>query len=169
MDGASDRNSAPVPQSGGVPDDCPLSPRQQIRNLVIYGVNETLIYLAAPVLYVGITQGALLKRLGASNTIANLPSTVYFWATPLPILVAWYYCSFRVLNPVLVVTYLLIAAAGAVVVATLLLPAPEWMYALPLNLNAWLPAEFALPPYLVTPAIFLHAAVLGCALGVVGA
>ncbi len=34
--------------------DCPLSRRQQTQNLVLYGVNVALVYLASPALYVGI-------------------------------------------------------------------------------------------------------------------
>jgi MFS family permease len=169
MGGESNRNEMALQQAATAPPDCPLNAREQTRNLVIFGVNQGLIYLAAPVLYIGITQGALLKRLNASNTISNLPSTVYFWATPLPIVVAWYFCSFRVLKPVLVTTYLLVAAAGAFVVVTLLLPTPEWVYDLPVDVNQWLPTEFAFPPHWVILAIFLHAALLGCALGVVAA
>jgi hypothetical protein len=126
--------------------DCPLTSHEQTRNLAIFGTNVGLIYLAAPVLYVGIVQAALIKKLGGSTTVANLPTTAYFWMTPLPIVVAWYYCSVRVLKPVLVITYLTVAFTGAVVAASLLLSSPPWA---------------------ITSAMIGQAAILGCGLGVV--
>ena len=81
-----------------------------------------------------------------SPTVANLPIALYAWMTPVPILVAWYFCSSRVLKPVLTATYLIIAATGGVVAALLLLEAPAWA---------------------VLSGVVLHAAVMGCGLGVV--
>jgi hypothetical protein len=147
--------------------ECPLSRQQQTRNMVIFGVNVSLIYLGAPVLYVGLTQAALCERLGASKTIANLPGSVYFWMTPLPILVAWYFSAVRLLKPVLVATYLLVAGTGAMVVATLLAPTPEWAKDALATLTRWLPADLQPPADWVIPAMLLQSAVLGCALGVV--
>ncbi len=126
--------------------DCPLTPRQQTRNLIIYSTNIGLVYLAAPVLYVGIVHAALCQRLGASDKLSNLPSTAYLCATPIPVLVAWYFPYVRLLRRVLSTTYLIIAGMGALVVAALLLPTSEW----------------------VIPALVAHAAILGCALGTVG-
>jgi hypothetical protein len=126
-------------------DDCPLGTREQTRNLIIFAVNKSLIYFASPVLYVGNLQAALCKELGTTSTVANLPSSVYFWMTPLPILVAWYFCAVRLLRPVLTTTYLTVAAGGAAVMATLLLSQDRWV---------------------VITAVVLHSAMLGCALGV---
>ena len=56
--------------SEGTTLDCPLAPRQQTRNILIYGANWALIYLASPVTYVGLVQAALLKRFG-SVTVLN--------------------------------------------------------------------------------------------------
>src|SRR5262249_5960417 len=105
-----------------------------------------LVYLGAPVLYVSIVQGALCDRLGASKTVSNLPSTVYFWLTPLPILVAWYFSAVRLLRPVLAATYLTIATGGAVVACILVLAQDD---------------------DLVILAVIAHAGMLGCALGVI--
>src|SRR5262249_18105430 len=102
-----------------------------------------------------------------SNTVANLPSTVYFWLTPLPIVVAWYFCAVRHLKPVLVIAYLLVALSGAAVVGTLLQPTPGWVIQAIDGVNSWLPAPFQSPSDWVAPAVLLHAAVLGCALGVI--
>jgi hypothetical protein len=133
------------------PGDCPLSAGEQTRNLVLYGINVTLVYLAAPVLYVGLVHAALLERLGASRTLANLPTSMYFWMTPLPLLVAWYFCQVRVLKAVLVVTYCATAATCALVVAALLLPPPGRG-----DQALW-----------VTVAVLAQGAVLGWTLGVV--
>jgi len=43
------------------PADYPLSDRDQTHNLVLYASNISLIYLSAPVLYVGIVQAALCE------------------------------------------------------------------------------------------------------------
>lgn len=147
---------------------CPLCHRDQTRNLVLFAANVTLVYLGAPVLYVGTLQATLFKdHLRTSITIANLPSSAYFWMTPLPILVAWYFCAVRMLKPVLVVTFSLVAATGAGVVATLLLDTPEWVKSAITSVNQWLPEAFQSPTDWVVPAVLAQSAVLGCALGVV--
>ncbi|HEY7423617.1 MAG TPA: hypothetical protein VH682_05175 [Gemmataceae bacterium] len=128
------------------PSDCPLSVGQQMHNLIVYSTIIGLVFLGAPVLYVGNLHAALCEKLGESNRLSNLPSTAYQCALPLAVLVAWLFPYVRSLRLVLAVSYLLIAAMSALVVATLLLPSPEWVY----------------------PALVAHAAVLGCSLGVHG-
>src|SRR2546423_9928077 len=148
------RQAAPIRL--GVPDqpgDCALSAREQTRNLVLYGVNVTLVYLAAPVLYVGLMHAALLEKLGTSKTVANLPTSLYFWMTPVPLLVAWYFCGVRQLKVVLVATYLLTALANAGVVAALLLTR--------------IPEEGEFEFLWVPLAVLSQGGVLGGALGVV--
>jgi hypothetical protein len=125
--------------------DCPLAPAEQTRNILLYASNIGLVYVASPVSYVGLVHGGLLNRLGFSDTIANLPGSVYLWTTPLPVLVVWYFPQVRRLKSLQVASFLAIAAAGALVAAALLL----------------------LGPGLVLAAVVAHAAVLGCALGVV--
>lgn len=68
---------------------CPLVWPEQRRNLVLFACCTGLQYLAAPVLYVGITQAALCERLGASTRVANLPATLFFAMTAVPALIAW--------------------------------------------------------------------------------
>lgn len=105
-------DSSPSDAVSKAPDasqDCPLPHRDQMRNILLYALNFCMIYLGAPVLYVSICQAALLDTLGANRKLANLPSTAYFWMTPVPILVAWYFHSVRTLKPVLVIGF---AAAG---------------------------------------------------------
>jgi hypothetical protein len=132
-------------------NDCALSRRDQTRNLLIFAVNVSLIYLGAPVLYVGLTQAVLCERLGASKVVANLPSSAYFWLTPLPIVVAWYFSAVRMLKPVLFAGYLTTAVTGGLVVAALLLP--QW-------------TDIKRPAGWVIAAVLIHSAVLGCTLGV---
>jgi MFS family permease len=68
---------------------CPLPWPQQRRNLILFAVCTGMQYLAAPVLYVGITQSALCEKLGANARVSNLPATLYFAMTAMPILMAW--------------------------------------------------------------------------------
>ena len=133
--------------------DCPLSRREQTRNVILYGCNIALVYLGAPVLYVGITHAALIKRLGASDaaskasdTISSLPGAVYLWMTPLPVLFAWYFCRVRQLKNVLVCTYLSMALAGAAVAAILISGAGREVS---------------------VAALIVHGGLLGCGLGIV--
>ena len=57
-------------------DDCPLSRAQQTRNILLYASIIALVYLGAPVLYVGMTQASLLDRLGHSKSVSNVPMSV---------------------------------------------------------------------------------------------
>src|SRR5262245_5865499 len=70
--------------------------RSQTINVVIYVASNWLNYLAAPVLYVGITQAALCNKLGGSAAISNLPNSASFWMTALPMLVIWKFPRLRV-------------------------------------------------------------------------
>ena len=57
------------------PTGCPLSWPEQRRNLIIFACCTGMQYLAAPVLYVGITQASLCKLLGGDTRTSNLPAT----------------------------------------------------------------------------------------------
>jgi hypothetical protein len=70
-------------------DTCPLSWPEQRRNLILFAACTGLQYLAAPVLYVGITQASLCKRLGADARTSNLPATLFFAMTAMPAIIAW--------------------------------------------------------------------------------
>jgi len=65
----------------------------QIRNGLVFMISISLIYLIAPVTYVGVLHATILESLNASNTLANLPEAVYLWVTPLPLLIAWFWPS----------------------------------------------------------------------------
>lgn len=68
---------------------CPLSWQEQRWNLILFAICTGTQYLAAPVLYVGITQASLCDRLGADARTANLPGTLFFAMTAIPALIAW--------------------------------------------------------------------------------
>lgn len=71
------------------PQTCSLSWPEQRWNLILFAVCTGTQYLAAPVLYVGITQAALCDRLGADARTSNLPATLFFAMTAMPALFAW--------------------------------------------------------------------------------
>lgn len=68
---------------------CPLEWPEQRRNLILFALCTGMQYLAAPVIYVGITQASLCDRLGADPRTANLPATLFFAMTAMPALIAW--------------------------------------------------------------------------------
>lgn len=107
-------------------DDCPLSAALQTRNIACFAGVWCLIYLTAPVSYVGVTHANLLHDLGNSDTVANLPHAVYQWMTALPVLVAWFLPQARWLKPLLVGSFAAKAALTAVVAVAIWLrwPAP---------------------------------------------
>ena len=104
----------------------PMSDRDQRRNSWVFILNNSIGYFVAPVFYVGVLHAAILSSLGFSDTLANLPETVYLWMTPLPVLVAWFWPSTANLRPMLVASYLLKGIAGGVA-ATLFFVAPQWL------------------------------------------
>ncbi len=103
-------------------DSPPAGHRQ---NLLVFSSCVALQYLAAPVIYVGITQAALLKQLGANATIANLPAASFFVMATLVALIAWYKPRVVDLKPVLVWCYSLAAVASALVGVALLSPVSD--------------------------------------------
>jgi hypothetical protein len=124
--------------------DCPLSPREQTRNILIFAANWSLIYLSSPVTYVGIVQATLVDRLGYGSQAANLPAAVYLWSAPLAVVVIWLFPQVRSLKALLVTAFLSTAVMGGVVAAAVLLLSAEAILA----------------------ALVAHAVVWGCANGV---
>lgn len=107
-----------------------LSLRQQTSNLVRFGVHMGLIYLAAPVIYVGRLDAILLDKLGFSNTVANLPTAAYYWGTaPFLVLFTWFFCQVRMLKPVLIAAYAIVATSGTLVLVGLFYPHSNWLVA----------------------------------------
>ncbi len=68
---------------------CGLSWPEQRRNLILFAACTGTQYLAAPILYVGITQASLCDELGADTRTSNLPGTLFFAMTAMPALIAW--------------------------------------------------------------------------------
>ncbi len=126
-------------------DDCPLSAALQTRNIVCFAGVWCLIYLTAPVSYVGVTHANLLHDLGNSDTMANLPHAVYQWMTGLPVLVAWFLPQARLLKP------LLVGSLAAKAVLTAVVAAAIWL---------------RLPASVITGSVILFAGVFGAANGV---
>jgi MFS family permease len=101
-------------ESTAIPNELPsvpLSRSAQTRNLILFATCTGLQYLAAPVLYVGITQASLCDRLGASAKVANLPATFFFALTVMPAVAAWLFPKVSQLKRNLSICY----AANAVV------------------------------------------------------
>ena len=78
----SEPENTPVADSG---EQCSLPRRVQLNNLVLFALCTGMQYLAAPVLYVGITQASLCEKLGANARVANLPATMFFALTAMPV------------------------------------------------------------------------------------
>jgi MFS family permease len=116
----------------------------QRRNSLVFILNTSIGYFVAPVFYVGVLHAAIFSSLGYSDTLANLPESVYMWMLPFPILVAWCWPSTRYLRRMLVINYLCKGAAG-LVAAVLFVAAP----------GSWLAV-----------GIVAHAAVIGATNGV---
>src|SRR6516164_1743951 len=106
----------------GMPSESPLSQRERTRNMIIYAANVCLIFAAAPVIYIGIVQAVLCQKLGASITVANLPTSLYLAVAALPVLFAWYLPYVRLLRRVVVTGYATMSCMGALVTALLVLP-----------------------------------------------
>jgi hypothetical protein len=131
-------------EARGVSGGCPLSRREQTRNVLIYAANWGLIYLSSPVTYVGITQAALVDRLGYRSEAANLPASAFLWSMPLAVVVIWAFPRVGALKGLLVGALLSAAAMGCVVAAAVLWGTPQ----------------------LVLAALVAHAVVWGCGNGV---
>ena len=79
------------------------------RNLLLFAAIVALQYLAAPVIYVGITQASLLNQLGANPIIANLPGASFFVMASMVACIAWLFPGVRHLKPILTTCYALCA------------------------------------------------------------
>jgi hypothetical protein len=66
-----------------------VTPEMDRRNGRIYFLMTLLIYLAAPVVYIGVVQAALCHRLGANATTANLPAAAYLLGQLMPFICSW--------------------------------------------------------------------------------
>ena len=119
--------------------------RRHNRNVLIYAAQQGLLYLAAPALYIDIVEAGLCKHLHTSDTIANLPGTVYLSMAWFPVVSAWLFPQVRLLKSAMSLAYGLMGLICAVLAAVLLVQAPREV---------------------IIGALIAHAAVLGCAGGV---
>ena len=98
----------------------PLTVAQQNRNVFVFAACTCLQYLAAPVLYVGMTQATLCAKLGASPDVANLPETAFFVMTVMPVFLAWLFPGVGFLKRIMVLCYLAAGLALVLMCATLI-------------------------------------------------
>ena len=68
--------------------DLPITAAMNRRNGAVYLAGYLLLYLAAPVNYIGVVQAALCVKLGSNATIANLPSATYLLGGFAPLLLS---------------------------------------------------------------------------------
>ena len=102
-------------------NECSLNPREQRRNMVLYALCAAMVYLSAPIVYVGIVQVSLCNALGLSDAAANLPSAAFYFAMTAPLFVAWRFHTVAAVKPVLCVSFLLAALACLLVALVLVL------------------------------------------------
>jgi MFS family permease len=98
-----------------------VAPKRDRFNGNLFFASYILIYLAAPVTYVGVVQAALCNKLGASAAVANLPASAYLFGFIAPFLGSWL-IPHRWEQRTLVICTGLSAALLAVVGLLLLLP-----------------------------------------------
>ncbi|MBL9215581.1 MAG: MFS transporter [Opitutaceae bacterium] len=135
-------NEAKAPAPADLTGDCRLDPKLQNRNALLYAAQISLIYLAAPALYIGFVQAGLFKHMHTSDTVANLPSTVFLSMAWAPVVVAWLFPQARALTRIIGLSYWLMALMGGLVALALFADVSE--------------------PVLIA-AIIAHAAVIGAA------
>ena len=91
------------------------------RNGVLFFCSYVLIYLAAPVTYIGIVQAALCDKLGASYAVASLPASLHLLGGLGPLICSWL-IPYRRERATVVWSYGISTAVLAAVGTTLLLP-----------------------------------------------
>jgi MFS family permease len=104
---------------------CPLTWPQQRRNLILFAACTGMQYLSAPVLYVGIMQAGLCRRLGADVRTSNLPQSFYFAMTAMPALLAWLSPRVSSLKRNLTLCYGISALMMAALAVTLMSPVSD--------------------------------------------
>jgi MFS family permease len=92
------------------------------RNAWVFTACYVFIYLAAPVLYVGVVQAALCDKLGASKALASLPASTYMLGQIAPLFFSWL-VPYRLERSMVVWANLATAALSAAVFLSLALPA----------------------------------------------
>ncbi|HEY0865204.1 MAG TPA: hypothetical protein VGD97_13950 [Lacunisphaera sp.] len=96
------------------------------RNGNLFVLTQLLTYFSAPVLYVGVVQAAFCDKLGASATVANLPSSTYLLGAVVPLFCAWLFPA-RLEQRIVVTGYTVVAASLLLVCAAVFFDAPDWL------------------------------------------
>ena len=108
-----------------VPAEFPVSERDQLRNVILFGVNTGLMFLGSAVLNVGRVHAPVCKYLGASDLVCNLPSSAYLLMAASPLVVSCLFPQVSLLKRILVVCYTSVAAMTGLVAILLVSSAPN--------------------------------------------
>ncbi|MBS0632001.1 MAG: hypothetical protein JSS11_08820 [Verrucomicrobia bacterium] len=100
-----------------------IDPALDRRNGNIFALVQLLTYFSAPVIYVGVVQAAFCDKLGASATIANLPTSTYLLGAVFPLFCAYLFPA-RLDLKLVKLGYVIIAATMLLVCAVVFFPAP---------------------------------------------
>ena len=98
-----------------------LTPAMERNNGIIFFLSYILIYLAAPVTYIGIVQAALIDKLGANHMIASLPTSLVLLGGLGPLIFSWLIPYHRE-RSVIVWAYGINSSILALVFTTLIFP-----------------------------------------------
>jgi hypothetical protein len=101
---------------------CLLPLRDQRRNMALYAICAALVYMTAPITYVGVVHASLCNAMGASDAAANLPNAACYLAMTAPLFIAWRFHSAAAIKPVLAAAFFFGALACFVVAIMLFLP-----------------------------------------------
>ncbi|MSU69472.1 MAG: hypothetical protein EXS39_01585 [Opitutaceae bacterium] len=85
-----------------------ITPEMDRRNGWLYIWVTLLVYFSAPVVYVDVVQAAFCDKLGASATVANLPSSIYLLGALFPIVCSWIFPA-RLEKRIVEICYLIVA------------------------------------------------------------
>ena len=121
-----DESSKPETTAGGGAYQNLITEEMNRRNGRVFLISFALIYFAAPAVYVGIVQAALIDKLGASATVANLPLAGYKLGSLAPLILSWL-VPHRLERDVVVWANVITAVLLSLVFLTLALPAPDWL------------------------------------------
>ncbi len=101
-----------------------VSSEMDRHNSRVFLYSQLLIFLAAPVVYVGVVQAALCDKLGANATIANLPASTFLIGSVAPLFLSWW-VPYRWERAVLVTANTVSSVLLTLVFGTLVLPFPD--------------------------------------------
>jgi MFS family permease len=98
-----------------------LGPALDRHNGIIFASTYLFIFFAAPVIYIGVVQAALCNKLGASATVANLPTSAYLFGAFASFVLSWL-MPHRLDRAVVVGANVVTASSMLIVCTTLFLP-----------------------------------------------